>query len=589
MIRNRTDNSPAAQGPPLRYRIALWTACAAGAFSLAVCGMLAHNLYRLKIGDPLNDPALLALKDKVLRDPADAGLKERFRRMDLEHRAEFFYRQRLTETGGYLLLGGLAVFLVAIRCWLAGRRRLPGPGPLGDEEVRDAAARRGARWAVTAIAAGTCISAGAWASASFRASPPALAGLAVRPGGTPVTTVPSEEEVRRNWPQFRGPAGAGVSAFTNVPTRWNGDTVQNILWKTAVPLPGNNSPVVWGGRVFLTGADSNEREVYCFDAASGALLWQRPVETAVGRTLDPPEIMEDTGYAAPTAATDGQRVYAIFANGDLVCLDFQGRQVWSEGLAPLDNQYGHASSLTVYGSLLLVQLDQEAPDEGGPAPSVLLAYDGPSGKRVWEAYRPVEGSWMSPIVIPTPAGPQVIAGGNPFLIAHDLTDGKEIWRAGVLGSDCAPSPIFVGGLIIVAQPYGELSAIRPDGRGDVTETHVAWRVAGGMPEICSPASDGKLIWTLMTYGLLTCYDLKDGKIVWEKQLDAEFNASPSVVGDRVYLLSTKGVATIIETGRAYKELSRAELGEPAYATPAFLDGRIYIRGTEHLYCIGEKK
>ncbi|HUU58410.1 MAG TPA: PQQ-binding-like beta-propeller repeat protein, partial [Phycisphaerae bacterium] len=589
MIRNRTDNSPAAQGPPLRYRVALWTACAAGAFSLAVCGMLAHNFYGLRTGDPLNDPALLALKASVLKDPADAGLKERFRRMDLEHRAEFFYRQRLTETGGYLLAGGLAVFLVAIRCWLAGRRRLPSPGPPPDEEARDAAARRGARWAVTAITAGVCISAGAWASASFRAPPPTPAGLTVRTDATPVTTAPSAEEVRRNWPRFRGPGGSGVSAFTNVPTRWNGDTVQNILWKTAIPLPGKNSPVVWGDRVFLTGATKVKREVYCFNAASGALLWRRAVETAVGRTLDPPEIEEDTSYAAPTAATDGQRVYAIFANGDLVCLDFAGRQVWSEGLAPLDNQYGHASSLAMHRNLLLVQLDQEAPDEGGPAPSVLLAYDGPRGKRVWEAYRAVEGSWMSPIVIATPAGPQVIAGGNPFLIAHDPTDGKEIWRARVLGADCAPSPIFAGGLVIVAQPYGELSAVRPDGRGDVTETHVAWRAAGGMPEICSPASDGKLVWTLMTYGLLTCYDAKDGKIVWEKQIDAEFNASPSLVGDRLYLLSTKGVAIIIETGRAYRELSRAELGEPVHASPAFADGRIYIRGKEHLYCIGEAK
>ena len=154
---------------------------------------------------------------------------------------------------------------------------------------------------------------------------------------------PSREAIGRNWPRFRGPGGLGISAYTNVPSSWNGITGEGVLWKTPVPLAGQNSPIVWENRVFLTGASEDEREVYCFDADSGELLWQRAVADVPGSPSEPPEVDDVTGFAAPTAVTDGKRVYAIFANGDLACFDFDGKRLWAMSLGNPDNLYvnGH--------------------------------------------------------------------------------------------------------------------------------------------------------------------------------------------------------------------------------------------------------
>jgi outer membrane protein assembly factor BamB len=394
---------------------------------------------------------------------------------------------------------------------------------------------------------------------------------------------PSQEEIQKNWPRFRGPGGLGISAYTNVPSSWNGETGANILWKTPIPLPGENSPIVWDNRVFLTGATEYESEVYCFDADSGKLLWKKAVENVPGNTLETPEVMEDTGFAAPTATTDGQRVYAIFANGDLICFDFDGNRVWAKNLGLPDNMYGHASSLTIYQNLLLVLFDQGGADDDL---SKLIAFDAVSGRTVWEALRQVPNSWASPIVINTGEREEIITCANPWVIAYEPATGKELWRADCLDGDVAPSPVYANGLVFATNEYAYLAAIRPGGEGDVTETHIAWKAEDNLPDICSPLSNGELIFLLTSYGILTCYDAQDGMLVWEQDLEASFKPSPSLVGDKVHLMSEEGVTFIIAAAREYKELGRAELGEYVHASPAFVDGRIYIRGKENLYCIG---
>lgn len=396
---------------------------------------------------------------------------------------------------------------------------------------------------------------------------------------------PGPEGIAANWPRFRGPGGLGRTSDGNTPFSWDGRTGNGILWKTPVPLPGRNSPVVWGGRVFLTGATAQKQEVYCFDAGSGRLLWRRAVDAVGPHAVEAPEVQEDTGFAAPTVATDGQRVYAIFATGTVVCFDLAGSGLWVRNLGRLVNVYGHASSLTMYRNLLLVLLDQGSADDGL---SALLAIDGRTGHPVWRAPRRVPASWASPIVISTEMGEQqVITCASPWVIAYNAASGEELWRVDCLGEDVAPSPIYAGGLVFAVQEGGDLVAIRPTGRGDVTDTHIAWTGYEGLPDICSPVSNGELVFLLTSDGgMLTCYDVSDGQVVWEKNLDASFFASPSLVGDRLYLLSQKGTMFMLEAGREYKELGRAELGEPAYTSPAFVAGRIYIRGEKHLYGIG---
>ncbi len=223
-----------------------------------------------------------------------------------------------------------------------------------------------------------------------------------------------------------------------------------------------------------------------------------------------------------------------------------------------------------------------------PYDIALIALEAHSGKTVWQTRRPVPNSWASPIVINTGGREEIITCGSPWVIAYDPATGAELWRADCLGGDVAPSPIYANGLVFAVNASYYLAAIRPGGQGDVTKTHIVWTAEEGLPDICSPVSNGELVFVLTTYGgILTCYDAQDGSFVWEKKLGTSFRTSPSLVGERLYLMSQSGVMFIVEAGREYKELGSAELGEASNACPAFLDGRIYIRGKEHLYCIGE--
>jgi outer membrane protein assembly factor BamB len=345
-----------------------------------------------------------------------------------------------------------------------------------------------------------------------------------------------------------------------------------------------NSPIVWGDRVFVTGANKERREVYCLDANSGKLLWQRAVENVPLSKPASPDISEDTGYAASTAATDGRRVFAIFANGDVACFDFDGKQVWAKNVGPLNNMYGHASSLVIHRNLLLIQLDQARTED---KLSKLMAIETTSGKTVWEKQRPVPDSWATPIVINTGEREEIITCGNPWIIAYAPTTGKELWRVKCLGGDVAPSPVYANGLVFAINAYELLAAIRPGGQGDVTETNIVWTIEGVMPDICSPLTNGDMIFLLETEGFMTCCDAKDGETIWEKDLGKIFMASPSLVGDNVYLMAEDGTMIIIKADKKFKEIRRCELGENSIACPAFLNGRIYIRGKENLYCIAQ--
>jgi outer membrane protein assembly factor BamB len=293
--------------------------------------------------------------------------------------------------------------------------------------------------------------------------------------------------------------------------------------------------------------------------------------------------MEDTGFAASTAVTDGRRVCAIFATGDVGCFNFQGKELWIRNLGVPDSAYGYASSLAMYRNLLLIQYDQGAAED---EKSKLIALDTFTGRTVWETKRAVPNSWSSPIVIEVEGQPQIITCGDPWVIAYNPTNGTEIWRAKCLGGEIAPSPIYTAGLIIAIEPYTTVVAIRPDGQGDVTETHVAWKVDENTPDISCPVSNGEFIFLLTTEGFLTCYKTADGTKLWEQDLQKNFLASPSLVGERLYMLSEKGVMYIAEAGAEYKQVSRCELGEECYASPAFMDARIYIRAKHNLYCIG---
>ena len=271
----------------------------------------------------------------------------------------------------------------------------------------------------------------------------------------------SPEELKRNWPRFRGADGGGVSAFTNVPVAWDPKTGKGIAWKVPVPANGFGSPIVWGDRVFFSGGDAARREVVCLNAQTGQTLWRQAVTNVPG-SPQAVEVPDSTGYAASTMATDGRRVYVIFANGDCAAFTLDGKPVWAKSFGALKNPYGYATSLATWQDRLIVLLDQGEPDEGK---SKLYALDGRTGRVVWERPRKVGASWASPIVIEAAGKAQVIALAVPWVIAYAAKDGTELWRVEGLNGEITPSPVFAGGLVIVPSPSEKLLAIRPDGTG----------------------------------------------------------------------------------------------------------------------------
>ena len=690
------------QAKRARWQAAAWTAAIAGGFSAILAVLLAWHSVASRAADMRKADRLAELKQDLRRSPLDEALKERIRDLDRRLREDFFRHTYLTTSGRYLLLGGTVVLLIALKSAAALRRKLPMPRAAAGQPGAEARAARVARWAVVAACAVLVLA----ATALALSTPPPLAEKKEK---AEVADFPSDEEVQRNWPRFRGPGGLAVAAFTNVPTSWNGKTNEGILWKSEVPLPAPSSPIVWGDRVFLTGsskpsspllsaedlkdaaglvaklrnpadplsrflretfspeakdhlakyeagkppseelqgalADELNRaiqgdpfydaqrfagvqlsektrrlieqkprdkelvrlhrrlledaypleiakqveeklEVYCFDATTGKLLWQQAVTDVPGSPAQKPKPMEGVGFAPSTPATDGRRVYAIFANGDLVAYDFQGGRVWARNLGVPENGYGHASSLAMWRNLLLVPYDQATADD---KKSKLIAIEAASGKTVWEAKRDTPQTWATPIVATTEKGGQIIACGDPYLCGYDPATGKELWRAECLGGEVVPSPAYANGVAFAANAGSYATAVRTDGQGDVTKTHILWKAEDGLPDICSPLTNGELVFLLASDGLLTCYDAKSGKRVWEHELRAHSESSPSLVGDKVYILTDAGTMIIVHAGREFKEVGRAELGEKSSrAIPAFLDGRIIIRGEKHLFCIGKK-
>jgi outer membrane protein assembly factor BamB len=572
-------------------------------FSAVVAVGLLANL-RATPADPQADPELAALKARLVLEPASTRLKEEIRAADRRLRQELLQRRAVTRKGAVLLVGGAIVLVLSLGLLAAAPPRPEKPAPVLEEESSSrrlaAAGRLGVLGVILLLAGGTA----GWAMLAAADRTPALSARApdepapasqpLRPDGNAVArpplppprplaaVMPGLEQIRRNWPRFRGPLGAGVYDGP-APTRWDANTGEGILWKRELPLPGHSSAVVWGSRVVVTAADKDARKVLCFDADSGRLLWEREVKTA-DTPAKPPEVNEGTGFAAPTAAADGNCFVAVFATGDIACFEADGNERWSRNLHLGDNAYGYASSLDLVAGLVIVQVDQGGEEEGK---SRLLALDVKTGAVAWEVQRPVGGSWASPIVAPLVDKVAVLALGEPYLIAHDLEDGAELWRAKVGGRDGAPSPILAGGLVFAIQTNTDLSAVRPDGNDDVTETHVVWKAEESVPDITSPVSDGNHVWTLTTHGDLTRRRVADGQEDGNRELKMNFQASPSLAGGKLYLLSEEGTMLILEAGGEMKELARCELGEKTVASPAFVGGRIYIRGEKHLFCIGK--
>jgi len=387
--------------------------------------------------------------------------------------------------------------------------------------------------------------------------------------------------ILRNWTNFRGPVASGHAAHANPPLNWSAKEGKNILWKTKVPKPGMNSPVIWGSRLFLTGADESSRQIFCFETDTGKLLWQHEADGIPGSPPKDklPDVMETSGLAAPTAVTNGRYVAAIFATGDLVCVNMEGKRIWSKNLGVPDNHYGHSSSLISHRNILFVQYDQ---NKG----SQLLAFDLSSGNSVWRVKRGVI-SWSSPVLIDNNGRMELVLTNGKAVDSYDPRTGKLLWHVVCLNGEVASSAAYADGIVYVANEYATASAIDVGNHGSGPK--ILWQWDEALPDATSPVANEDFLILPTGFGVVSCLDVKKGKLLWEHEFDDGFYSSPILVNDRVYIIDIKGRMQIFKMDDEFELLGTSTIGEDAYATPAFVGDRIYIRGVTHLFCIEEQK
>jgi outer membrane protein assembly factor BamB len=412
-----------------------------------------------------------------------------------------------------------------------------------------------------------------------------------------IASLPVALRADDNWPGFRGPTGMGQSAAKDLPTSWGGKNGDNVLWK--VPLPhkvagakpdhNQSSPIVWGERVFVTTSfwrpgtmpkEFPEQHVTCFAAKDGKQLWDVKIEPG-------PWLLTDLrgGYTAPTPATDGQRVYALFGSGTIAALDLEGNMLWRKDIpSPQLFDVAIGTSPVLYQGTVLILCDKV--QKG----SHLLALDAKSGETKWDVKRPsVQFDHTTPVLAKVNGKDQLLIGAGGELQGVDPADGQVLWFAKNDGD--VPRPILSEGLVYCdsGRGGGFGIAVEPTGSGDVTKTHVRWKTDKKIASLGSPVVSGQYLYRLRDPGLLTCYKMSTGEVVFEERVQGiPTTPSPFATADgRVYFASA-GRSLVIRAGATYESLGNSDLGEDNGSSAAVAGGSILLKGRDHLFCIGKK-
>ncbi len=565
--------------------------------------LLLVNFMLTRNQDPLNSNVMQQLLNRLAENPQDEALREEVRNLDLLARKAFFTRQWQIRSGGLLLLIAAVIWLIAGKFKRSCTQQIADPALLG--KIPETHNEKSARVLVACAVSFVFLSLLAgWSSYSaLRFPPPTISQTPVikeqppepqpeppaavvrqdttattrekkEPAPATVSTTPIRKSWPREkqWPAFRGPQFNGHAFYANAPLHWDGSNGKNIKWKSAVPLSGFNSPIVWGEQLFISGADATQREVYCYNTQNGNLLWRTAVPTNVAKM---PQVAKDTGFAAATMTTDGERVFAIFASGDLACMDFSGKIVWSKGLGVPDNHYGHCSSLVSWQDLLYVQFDDARTGR-------VLALKTNDGSVVWDQSRQVQVSWTSPTLAQINNVMQLIVNANPLVAGYDARTGQELWSHESVSGEPAPSPTVSDNRVYVVNEYSRLAAI---------EIHptvkLLWETDEDLAEVSSPLVADNLLFVATSGGTVTCRNAASGQKLWYQDFDRGFYASPLLCGDRIYLLDRDGLMHVFKCATQYESLAENPLGEPCNSTAAVMDGIMFLRSEKNLYCIVE--
>lgn len=400
-----------------------------------------------------------------------------------------------------------------------------------------------------------------------------------------------------NWPQWRGPAGTGVSSETGLPTQW--DQTSNVLWRRQLPGPAGSTPIVWDGRIFLTSGDAEGGLRLLGIDAAGEILWNHKIAGG-----DQDVRSGEGNFASPSPSTDGRRVWAMFGNGVLTCRDLDGGEVWTldlqERYGKFNIQFGMTSTPLLDGERLYVVCMYTGA-------SYIACLDKNTGEEIWkhdrasDAIAECEHSYASPVLYRDGHREFLLAHGADYVTAHRLTDGSEIFRCGALNGKgplynptlrFVASPAAADGLIVApSAKKGPVLGLRSDATGDLTAGGQGrvWRLDRGTPDVPSPLIHDGLVYLCSEEGVLMCVDAKSGEVLYNERVQVgRHRASPVYADGKVFIISRSGVVSVVRAGPKYELLAKNDMKEDIASSLAVSGGRIYVRTFEALYAVGEK-
>ena len=405
--------------------------------------------------------------------------------------------------------------------------------------------------------------------------------------GLALALVASAAAADSEWPEFRGPTGQGHATAKELPLEWS--PTKNVAWKQPVPGLGWSSPVISRGQIFLTTGVSAGRgppslRALCLDAATGRIAWDTEVFAPSELTTQP--MHDKNSPASPTPIVEGDRLYVHFGPYGTACLDRSGKILWRNNQFAFDPVHGNGGSPVIVDDALVFNAD------GASSPSVVALHKS-TGKVRWNVSRTVTPrstfSFCTPLLITVNGQRQIIDPGAGAVSALDPQDGRELWQVRYgQGYSVVPRPVFGHGLVFVATGFNraDLLAIRVDGEGDVTDTHVAWKTTKGAPLTPSVLLLGDELYAVSDAGIASCFDAKTGKVHWQERIEGNYSASPIAAAGRIYFQNETGTGVVLKAGTQFTKLATNKLEERTLASYAVADEAIFIRTEKNLYRIG---
>ncbi len=396
-----------------------------------------------------------------------------------------------------------------------------------------------------------------------------------------------------NWPDWRGPTSDGHSTATGLPLKWS--ETENIVWKTAIHDHGHSSPVVWGDQVWVTTATKRGETLYavCVDFNSGEIIHDIPVF----KPEKPQRIHGNNTYATPSPVIEDGRVYVHYGTFGTACIDTKtGDILWTRTDLNCEHIQGPASSPFLYKDLLIVHLE-------GVDVQFIAALDKKTGDTVWRYDRPRDlyesmkttvyrKAYHTPVIVTVDGKDQLISNGALMVTGHEPLSGEVIWQVRYFEDNSIARVVSGDGVFFVNSGgppnRSQLWAIRHGGKGDVTDTHVIWKMTKDAPLESSPLLAGGLLYNVNDKGVLICTEPKTGEEIWREDLDERFGASPLFANGRIYVSSKKGKTTVFKPGRSFKPLAENQIDDELWTSPAVSGKSILLRSKTHLYRIEEQ-